>query len=439
MDAYDTTNLASGLAGVITYVKEQWGNSVPINCVLVTDGEQLGCEETGSNSSKLDSILPFSFPGTLSVMCINHTDNPYFVKRFNAASIALFEKSDLDGDTYIINEHSELNRSSVESMFQQLIDEKYRPFVGTLYYGEDLSCAVTLCPPPMNYKERRDFETIEAKVSPNLIIKGMLSTSDVASPPVVSRHLVLTHNINSGNVSDGSSGNSNGSTDADLASRTPSLCVFLHGAMKVDSLCALVQVAEGCGGNKPLPNWFGLLFTYADTKKKSSLMLALLEPGDCPVPWMGNIRRLGPIDELTMTSPESSSPFPVKASTHRPSYSSSPVVWIKHASLHSDIQKILRHARKLPDKSPHFYKELNRLKRAALCIGFHELLEGCASIFDRECALLSSGSHGGGIPHPECVMHLRHAASELRSRAVLNLDYQIVPLPATSGVTIERL
>lgn len=43
----------------------------------------------------------------------------------------------------------------------------------------------------------------------------------------------------------------------------------------------------------------------------------------------------------------------------------------------------MRHARKLPEKSLHFYKELNRLKRAALYIGFYELLEGCAAIFDR--------------------------------------------------------
>ena len=150
-------------------------------------------------------------------------------------------------------------------------------------------------------------------------------------------------------------------------------------------------------------------------------MLALLEPGDTPVPWMDNLRSLGPMDELTNTS-ETTNHFPVKASSHRPSYSSSPVVWIKHASLHSDIQvsirngvwkwqeycenntlrnllefdvglntywkivlfqKILRHARKLPEKSLHFYKELNRLKRAALYIGFYELLEGCAAIFDR--------------------------------------------------------
>ena len=104
---------------------------------------------------------------------------------------------------------------------------------------------------------------------------------------------------------------------------------------------SLFQVAEANGGNNPNTNWFGLIFSYADTKKKSSLMLALLEPGDCPVPWMDNLRSLGPMDELTSTSPDSGH-FPVKASTHRPSYSSSPVVWIKHASLHSDIQVLSR-------------------------------------------------------------------------------------------------
>jgi hypothetical protein len=61
--------------------------------------------------------------------------------------------------------------------------------------------------------------------------------------------------------------------------------------------------------------------------------------------------------------------------------------------LHSDIQKILRNARKLPDKTPHFFKELNRLKRAALALGFTELLEGMAAIFERECSLLPSSAH----------------------------------------------
>lgn len=150
-------------------------------------------------------------------------------------------------------------------------------------------------------------------------------------------------------------------------------------------------------------------------------MLALFEPGDEPVPWLGNLQRLGPLEDLNATTQE---PFPVKLAGHKPSYSSSPVVWIKQASLQSDIQKVLRHARKMPEKTQHFYKELNRIKKAALGIGFHELLDGVASIFDRECALLP------GSAHPECSMQLAHAATELRKRQAYEPDYNIAPMPS---------
>ena len=42
----------------------------------------------------------------------------------------------------------------------------------------------------------------------------------------------------------------------------------------------------------------------------------------------------------------------VTFSGHKPSYSSSPVVWIRQASLQSDILNVLRHARKMPKKLP---------------------------------------------------------------------------------------
>ena len=139
----------------------------------------------------------------------------------------------------MIEEADNLSRSSVESMFQRFIDLRYRPYCGTLYFGKELSSPVTLCPPPTHYKEVRDFETIEAKVSTQLFVKGMLSMSDVASPPVVSRHLILAHNTTPVSSIDGAG---NGALDNDTISRQPSLCVFLHGAMKTEGLCALVQV-----------------------------------------------------------------------------------------------------------------------------------------------------------------------------------------------------
>lgn len=41
------------------------------------------------------------------------------------------------------------------------------------------------------------------------------------------------------------------------------------------------------------PEWFGILYSWADSKKKSNLMLTLLEPGSNPVPWLGDLAQLG--------------------------------------------------------------------------------------------------------------------------------------------------
>ena len=66
-------------------------------------------------------------------------------------------------------------------------------------------------------------------------------------------------------------------------------------------------------------------------------------------------------------------------------------------------------------------QELNRLKRAALCLGFYELLDGVASIFERESVTMPP------TLHPDCSRQLKHAANELRSRAAMSVDYVISP------------
>jgi len=130
--------------------------------------------------------------------------------------------------------------------------------------------------------------------------------------------------------------------------KIPSFCVLLHGALKVENMAALCFLAE---------DWFGIVYSWADSKKKSNLMLTILEPGSNIVPWLGNLNRLGSLDDFRSmcqdNGPEPS--FPVRPLEKR-SYSQNCVVWIRQAGLQSDIQKILRHARKLPDKTQQFYK-----------------------------------------------------------------------------------
>ena len=397
VQCFDKTQILDGFSLISKIVFESWGSNMtsPVDVIVVTDGGLgLGPHSLSyfvQHRVDYKKSLPFKFSGQISVAClISPTDNEF--RKVKEAYEILINQSGMPGN--FLYPEKELNSASVEKVFQQVISNHYKQYEGTLQFGDELKCNILLCPPPSPIKMVKDFEMVESSISDVIDIKGFLTLADVASPPVESRHLVLPK-VNHGQ-----------SNDDDV--RVANLCVFLHGAFKVENMCALVQVSD---------NWFGLLFACSDSKKKSNLMLALFEPGPAPVPWLGNLFQLGPLSELSESSQE---PFPVRGD-RKPSYSSSPVVWIKPAALQGDVQRLLRHARKLPDKTPHFYKELNRLKRHALCIGFYDLLQGLASTFEHECPVLPPNSH------PECANQLRHAARELRSFEAINVDYVIHP------------
>lgn len=94
-----------------------------------------------------------------------------------------------------------------------------------------------------------------------------------------------------------------------------------------------------------------------------NVTLCLFKLGANVAPWLGNLQQLGPKEDLvqkktaqgdTATIPS----FPVKCANKK-SYIATPVqttVWLSAEGLNSDIQKLLRHARKLPEKAAQFYK-----------------------------------------------------------------------------------
>lgn len=241
------------------------------------------------------------------------------------------------------------------------------------------------------------MEVIHCKISKDITICGFVDLVDVASPPAVSRHLVLpVHSANKGDASLAEL-KAEGEAEDDLLAvpeegKNPSFCVLLHGALKVlfffyvvlnvyhdqfESLCKVENMGAICSvGEK----WFGLLYSWADSKKKSNLMLSIFEPGTVQnlstllliltspesiskgtkcIPWLGDLSLLGSLSEAS--APGSFTTFPIKPNEKR-SYAQSCVVWVQPGNLQADIQKILRHARKMPDKTQHFYK-------------VHELLE----------------------------------------------------------------
>jgi hypothetical protein len=147
-------------------------------------------------------------------------------------------------------------------------------------------------------------------------------------------------------------------------------------------------------------------------------MLSTFICGSDVIPWLGNLKLLG---FPTLNIPQT--PNEINKISLKKSFSQGCVVWLKQSGLQSDIQKILRHARKLPEKTANFYKELNRLRRAALSFGFYALIDGLANILERECRMLP------GSAHPEAALQLTHAANCLRQpNDVDSYNHLITPL-----------
>lgn len=67
---YDRTNYMAMLSGVSTAVYDTWGNTVPVQILLVTDGSGgfgHGCLKDAVNSAK-----PFPFPAKMNIITLSN-------------------------------------------------------------------------------------------------------------------------------------------------------------------------------------------------------------------------------------------------------------------------------------------------------------------------------------------------------------------------------
>lgn len=304
-----------------------------------------------------------------------------------------------------------------------MCEVNYKPFEATLKVGSYMkleASPVSLFPEPNPYTSKDVFgnETTRT-ISKHLEVCGYIKIADLVgsggSPASISRHLMFPR-VDSSQKKTGSElekletemkhffVKNNPAEDEESSSSISmtdvttkeSAVVLLHGALKLENMAALILLAE---------DWYGLAYSYVD-KKKSNMMLSILSPGNNAIPWIGDIRYLGLLRDAL---PGESYGFPVK--TEKKSYSSGNMSWLKEGALQSDIQKVLRHAKKMPEKTTHFYKELNRIRRNAQSLGFESLIEILADVLTKEAQLLLVPNSNA---HPECSIQLSHAASELR-------------------------
>lgn len=233
-------------------------------------------------------------------------------------------------------------------------------------------------------------------ISRTLHICGFISLGDIGSPMSLSRHLVMPDESAMKPSREADSLENDIRTfyakhdDDESLEQTKtgdgSALILLHGALKCENLAAVVLLND---------DWYGFLHIFADSKRKSNILLTILPPGKhqthfiCQmyafiihflalssignenVPWLGDFRYFGTLDEAL---PTENPQFPIKP--EKRSYSQNCVVWIKQAGLQSDVQKLLRHAKKLPEKTQQFYK---------VCLSITKLLR----LYDRRWFFLS--------------------------------------------------
>lgn len=485
LEHYDKTCLEPVMQGINSILLSTWGTQNYSQVLIITDCG-IGMRNSSMNEIvkglirrkqvKDDSYnwLPLACPSRINVCCLGSMNDIQFrtgkhgIQSIHIVHLQLIfvfilgtslyqnmlDYSGQDGKVYLpkggistaeSGDASSPNKTVVEDMIKNVCDNNYKKFEAILNCGSyfKLECPVVVWPQPLPYKSvdllgKETYRTISKQID----VCGFIQTSDIGSPVSVSRHLILpkpskneretdpaasevpTKKLKpamdlekldadikgfytkSDNNSDDEGNGTNGSSAND--GNKESVCVLLHGALKVENMAALVLLNQ---------NWFGFLYSYADNKKKSNLMLMVLQPGTDIIPWLGEFRLL-----TTAQDPVNKTSFPIKPDKR--SYSQNCVVWIKQAGLQADIQKVLRHAKKLPEKMQHFYKELNRIRRAALSLGFIELMDGLACIFEREIAALPSTAN------PDCALQLKHAALEIRKLSTRDPKQSvIVPYP----------
>ena len=155
-----------------------------------------------------------------------------------------------------------------------------------------------------------------------------------------------------------------------------------------------------------------MLYSWADSKKKFNLMLSTFNCGSDAVKWLGDLKYFGRGEKHAEVERRPKSYQQGQQVT----------VWIKQNSMQSDIQKILRLAKRLPDKASNFYKELTKFRKAALSLGFYSALDALGVLLERESVLIMTTA-------PDAGLQLTHAINSLRSRELTERDLEADILP----------
>ncbi|RMZ94295.1 von Willebrand factor A domain-containing 9 [Brachionus plicatilis] len=318
------------------------------------------------------TILPFSFPNRLDVICLQdktiHAESGRFEFDDDNFDFRFVKSSNQDSKINYLNEIVDLNGSDgkvfcVDNLNNKFICENFLPeFFNSLFdpFDFELKCGnlksmINLVPSPIN-KESRFYGYLGKELSSSIEIVGFINIPDFVTPQTISRHAIVP------------------SCEIFQAEEKSSFFMLLYTSLKSENMAAVIKIsadsygAINCGTDGK-----------TDPKKKSHLTLAIFRPDFSNVEAMLS-KINAPETKITAS--------PAKGQVQRPEYTKSYakgcIVWYRAVNLQSDVQKIFRNAKKMNEKMPIFYKELNRVRKAAITFGIYELFQGLSRMFERE-------------------------------------------------------
>lgn len=388
---HGTSNLDCALEQLKSVQQETRVNH---NCtfLLVT----YDCHTKLTNSEALiEKFLSLPFKPKLLVFCIATETDPVlelclvtFARILSKQENVSIKANHLyEGGQICVPQCDRLSFEEVEKMFHSIYKIFFAPFTGSIVCG-NMSCSVDLFPNiPVNF-DHEEISTIH--------ICGFFNLDEVSNQPIHTRHIVvpLAESIDDFKKRIAFLNVSNDMTNEELNSlyaNQPSLATLLYKSFTSANMVALCQLNTS--------QQYGLLHSGTDSKK-SNLILSTFEPGVNSIPWIQNLSHL----KIDPNNP------PAKNLSESKKKMSNFFVWIQQSFIQSDIQKLLRYSKKLPEKNDVVMAEARRIKRAANAFGFPELIDSLVELLKRESLSMPSNAH------PEATNYMKNVIQFLKQK-----------------------
>ncbi|KAL3981812.1 hypothetical protein ACH3XW_44610 [Acanthocheilonema viteae] len=185
-------------------------------------------------------------------------------------------------------------------------------------------------------------------------------------------------------------------------------------------LCSALRLEENVAICRLNKNLYGAL-CYISAKEEDPsvcrLSIVLFPSGPTPVAWLPPFTTMSSQSVVDAGNEEQLFCI-MNDGLSRPSYSSvQRTCWYEVHGLQSDIQKIARLLKKIPDRTFLFYSELNRIHSYCCAIGAEDVLEKLIQVLDEESSAQS----------PLIIKHSLYANEKLRMYGLKN-SAEIQPL-----------